>query len=637
MSNFKQFFDKLNNIPDGSSPYETPVNDMLSIFGEQGLPVGFTQPSTSHNIIVNTDSGIMYALYNSTTVRTGYESNWPATSTNGGVILSDLLVSNQSLRNNARQEFETLPNDAALYYLEDATTVTLLSGESSATNVILLLNKNANDMDINATELTLFAGGDSSKNIKIIDRVDNESDSTKKEWMIGTNGVDRFGTGNDSNAKNVHVEFKQGFVSGNNNVYVRDGYNVSPLYTRTNGTFDKTSQYISEEVITAALDAWKLTPLAENAINNDNIIIDAVQWDNILSIAVNAWTEENRDAAWNTNVGDDVDINTTHYVIVNIRFLHGTVTTDDSIAYEIINLYGEDANGDPIRIQNIGSSVPNEYHLKNKIDTLVNDYSAMHQTLSSTYSDAGSRYEKIQSAIDNTLFADYDRTFIKMREQFDEEIASNNLAMIATTIDSVSGNSNANTDALVDLESSSNALKLKTNTIGTKTNPSTDPLNDDSVETLLQWSRCFVPQPGNYNSSIVTMSTALNDITGVGTGSDTGTVETLINLRHNRQRLDKQLLSLKSAVHTSRVVMKSSGDNFSNELTGIIKEVNTFVQNSMSAFEGEVVRKQIALQTMMEDLSSLQAKLYFSQQQYKQSATELNHFYSWYVNTNGLQ
>ena len=31
--------------------------------------------------------------------------------------------------------------------------------------------------------------------------------------MIGTNGVDRFGTGNDSNAKNVHVEFKQGFVS----------------------------------------------------------------------------------------------------------------------------------------------------------------------------------------------------------------------------------------------------------------------------------------------------------------------------------------------------------------------------------------------------------------------------------------
>ena len=133
------------------------------------------------------------------------------------------------------------------------------------------------------------------------------------------------------------------------------------------------------------------------------------------------------------------------------------------------------------------------------------------------------------------------------------------------------------------------------------------------------------------------MSTALNDITGVGTGSDTGTVETLINLRHNRQRLDKQLLSLKSAVHTSRVVMKSSGDNFSNELTNIIKEVNTFVQNSMSAFEGEVVRKQIALQTMMEDLSSLQAKLYFSQQQYKQSATELNHFYSWYVNTNGLQ
>ena len=504
MSNFKQFFDKLNNNPDGSSPYESPVNDMSSIFVEQGLPDDFTQPSTDHNIIVNTYSGNMYALYNSTTVRTGYDNNWPATSTNGGVVLSDLLVSDQSLQNNARQEFETLPDDAALYYLEDAITSTLLSGDPLATNVILLLNKNANDMDINATELTLFAGGDSSKKIKIIDRVDNESDSTKKEWMIGTNGVDRFGTGNDSNAKNVHVEFKQGFVSGNNNVYVRDGSS-------------------------------------------------------------------------------------------------------------------------------------DEYHLKNKIDTLVNDYTTMHQGLNADYSEAGSRYEKIQSAIDNTLFADYDRTFIKMREQFDEEIASNNLAMIATTIDSVSGNSNANTNALVDLESSSNNLKVKTNTIGTKTNPSDLLLNDDSVETLLQWSRCFVPQPVNYNSSIVTMSTALNDITGVGTGSDTGTVETLINLRHNRQRLDKQLLSLKSAVHTSRVVMKSSGDNFSNELTNIIKEVNTFVQNSMSAFEGEVVRKQIALQNMMEDLSSLQAKLYFSQQQYKQSATELNHFYSWYVNTNGLQ
>ena len=633
MSNFKQFFDKLNNNPDGSSPYESPVNDMNSIFGELGLPDGFIQPSTDHNIIVNTDSGIMYALYNSTIVRDGYNSNWPATSTDGGVVLSDLLVSDQSLRNNARQEFETLPNDAALYYLADAATSTLLSGEPSATNVILLLNKNANDMDINATELTLFAGGDSSKNIKIIDRVDNESDSTKKEWMIGTNGVDRFGTGNDSNAKNVHVEFKQGFVSGNNNVYVRDGYNVSPLYTRTSGSFDANSEYISQEVVTAALDAWKLTSDAQDAINSDGINIDAVQWANIMNISVNAWTEENRDAAFNTNVGYNVDIDTTHYVRVDVQFFHDTVTSN---AYEIY-LYGKDENGDPIRIQNIGSSVPNEYHLKNKIDTLVNDYSAMHQGLPSTYSADGSRYKKIQSAIDNTLFADYDRTFIKMREQFDEEIASNNLAMIATTIDSVSGNSNANTNALVDLESSSNALKLKTNTIGTKTNPSTDPLNNDSVETLLQWSRCFVPQPVNYNSSIVTMSTALNDITGVGTGSDTGTVETLINLRHNRQRLDKQLLSLKSAVHTSRVVMKSSGDNFSNELTNIIKEVNTFVQNSMSAFEGEVVRKQIALQNMMEDLSSLQAKLYFSQQQYKQSATELNHFYSWYVNTNGLQ
>ena len=172
MSNFKQFFEKLNNIPDGSSPYETPVNDIQSIFGEQVLPDDFIQPSTDHNIIVNTDSGIMYALYNSTIVRTGtgYESNWPATSTDGGVVLSDLLVSDQSLRNNARQEFETLPPiDAALYYLADATTSTLLSGELSATNVILLLNKNANDMDINATELTLFAGGDSSKDIKIIE------------------------------------------------------------------------------------------------------------------------------------------------------------------------------------------------------------------------------------------------------------------------------------------------------------------------------------------------------------------------------------------------------------------------------------------------------------------------------------
>lgn len=632
MSNFKQFFDKLNNNPDGSSPYEIPVNIMTSIFGQLGLPDGFTQPSTNHNIIVNTDSGIMYALYNSTTVRTGYDSNWPANSTDGGVVLSDLLVSDQSLQNNARQEFETLPNDAALYYLIDAATSTLLSGEPSATNVILLLNKNANDMDINATELTLFAGGDSSKNIKIIDRVDNESDSTKKEWMIGTNGVDRFGTGNDSNAKNVHVEFKQGFVSGNNNVYVRDGYNVSPLYTRTNSGFMPTSEYISEEVITAALDAWKLTSEAQDAINNDGINIDAVQWANVMGIIVNAWTEEN--APWSENVGYDVDIDTTHYVKVDIQFNYNTVINDDITLYEIINLYGEAPN---YRIQNIGSSVPNEYHLKNKIDTLVNDYTTMHQGLNADYSVAGSRYEKIQSAIDNTLFADYDRTFIKMREQFDEEIASNNLAMIATTIDSVSGNSNANTDALVDLESSSNALKLKTDTIGTKTNPSSEPLNNDSVETLLQWSRCFVPQPVNYNSSIVTMITALNNITGVGTGSDTGTVETLINLRHNRQRLDKQLLSLKSAVHTSRVVMKSSGDNFSNELTNIIKEVNTFVQNSMSAFEGEVVRKQIALQNMMEDLSSLQAKLYFSQQQYKQSATELNHFYSWYVNTNGLQ
>ena len=70
------------------------------------------------------------------------------------------------------------------------------------------------------------------------------------------------------------------------------------------------------------------------------------------------------------------------------------------------------------------------YHLKNKIDTLVNDYSKT-IIFNANYSVDGSRYEKIQSAIDNTLFADYDRTFIKMREQFDEEIASNNLAMIA--------------------------------------------------------------------------------------------------------------------------------------------------------------------------------------------------------------
>ena len=521
MSNFKQFFEKIQNAePYGAAPFEYPVSE-LSMF-VNGLPVGFTRPSDNHNIIVNTDSGNMYALYEQadTPLQSGFEAHWPETSTDGGVVLSDLLVTDQSLLNRAKKEFETLTNVSGqldsnlvpytrlVYLAKNGDTIDEYSliptDQSYSTNVILLLNKNANDMDINATELTLFAAGDSSKNIKIIDRVDNESDSTKKEWMIGTNGVDRFGTGNDSNAKNVHVEFKQGFVSGNNNVYVRDGSS-------------------------------------------------------------------------------------------------------------------------------------DEYHLKNKIDTLVNDYTAMHQGLPSTYSADGSRYKKIQSAIDNTLFADYDRTFIKMREQFDEEIASNNLAMIATTIDSVSGNSNANSDALNDLESSSNALKVKTDTIGTKTNPSSDPVNDDSVETLLQWSRCFVPQPINYNASIGTMRTALNDITGVGTGSDTGTVETLINLRHNRQRLDKQLLSLKSAVHTSRVVMKSSGDNFSNELTNIIKEVNTFVQNSMSAFEGEVVRKQIALQTMMEDLSSLQAKLYFSQQQYKQSATELNHFYSWYVNTNGLQ
>ena len=182
MSNFKQFFDKLKNTPDGSSPYEMSVNDMNSIFGELGLTDGFIQPSTDHNIIVNTDSGIMYALYNSVLLFVLVTKVLFATSTDGGVVLSDLLVSNQSLilRNNARQEFETLPNDAALYYLEDATTSKLLSGDPLATNVILLLNKNANDMDINATELTLFAGGDSSKDIKIIDRVDNESDSTKK-------------------------------------------------------------------------------------------------------------------------------------------------------------------------------------------------------------------------------------------------------------------------------------------------------------------------------------------------------------------------------------------------------------------------------------------------------------------------
>ena len=318
----------------------------------------------------------------------------------------------------------------------------------------------------------------------------------------------------------------------------------------------------------------------------------------------------------NTKDGMGGDLNDHN---VHMKFAQGLTSIND-------NVY---VSGDDYATNN------GQYKLSTRIDNLVTSYKTKHDAaVTASNVDpaaAAGSTELLKAAIDGSLFGDYDRTFIKVREQFDEEIASKMLTRVATTIDDEVGTANDRNSLLDDLTSSADNLKAKMDLIGIKKDPLDSDVTDDSVQMLLHWTRCFVPQPSLYNAAIQSMFDDLNDITG-----GAGDANTLKHLRQKRQDHDNQLLSMKSAIHATRVMMKSSGDSFASELTNIITESNKFIQQSLSAFEGEVIRKQVALNNMMYDLSCLQAKLHYSQQKYKVSATEMNKYYSWYVNNSGL-